>query len=375
MKKLYFYSRSIAVCFVAVMVSIAVSAYDLDNSKGESIVPAYGQVTLEFDEEIAIIDSDSSSNAMLNYIRDFKLDSKRNIYLIDQKHPGILIFNSKGFFQREQGKMGQGPGDFMRPSRLYLDPRDFIYVFDENNYNVTGLAPDGKVILFVRLNLPLTGDIFVTPRGDVYAFHRNLEQTGPVRRLTAINKKGEQVKKIAEFKDSGYLVKRSKEGGAVMGGMIHQYTPDAYLYPLDGGSFVYGYNMENSFHIYDTANEKDRVITLPGSKIEITSEEEKYFEKTCGKWAMLPDYRPFFKRLLCDEKGRIYVTRTKPVLSEEKSIEIDVFSKEGKYLYRVTSPVVITFIRDGFIYNVGKDKSGDAILKRYRIKNYRHLYY
>lgn len=375
MKKSYFYPRSIAACFLVVMVSITVSAFGMDNGKGKTIVPAYGQVTLEFDQELVIIDSDSSSNAMLNFIRDFKLDSKGNIYLLDQKHPGILLFDSKGTFQREQGKMGQGPGDFLKPSRLYIDRRNFKYVFDENNYNVTGLAPGGKVILFTRFKSPPASDIFVTSGGDVYAFHRDLDQTGLVRRLAAINKKGEQVKTIAEFKDSGYMVKKDKGGGAVMGGMIHEYTPDAYLYPLDGGSFVYGYNLENNFHIYNTADEKDIVIVLPGSKIEITGKEEKYFEETCGQWAMLPTHRPFFKRLLCDEKGRTYVIRTRPVLSEEKSIEIDVFTKEGKYLYRMISPVVFSFTRDGFVYSVGKDKSGDAILNRYRIKNYRSLRY
>ena len=375
MNKRKAYAISTHLYFLAVLISITFIMYGTIYGEGETIVPAYRQVILKFEEEIAIIDSEASSNAMLNYILNFKLDSKGNIYLLDQKHPSILIFDSKGSFQGEQGKLGQGPGDFKNPMRLYIDPRDFFYVYDATNYNVTGLSPDWKVTLFTRFQAMLGSELFVTPAGDIYAFFRDMEQSGPIRRLSLTNKNGEQIKVMIEFKDSAVIVKGNKETGMVAGAMIHEYTSDAYLYPLDLNSFVYGYNMENNFHIYNTSNNKDRVITLPGSKTKITSEEEKYFEDTCGKWAMLPDYRPFFKRLLCDEKGRIYVTRTRPVLSEEKSIEIDIFSKEGKYLYRATSPVVFTLVRDGFVYNAGKDKSGETILKRYRIKNYKSLHY
>lgn len=344
-----------------------------DSGEGENVHPSHGQLNLEFDEERAIINSDSSANAMLSYIRDFRLDSRGGFYLLDGKHPGIMLFDSQGAFLRQVGETGKGPGNFLRPSRLYIDPRDVIYVYDEGNYNVTGLAPDWKVTLFVRIVRSLSSNIFVTPEGDIYAFVRDLEQTGPVRRLAVFDKKGVRVKTIAEFKDSGYLIKRDKVGGAVMGGIIHAYSPDAYLYPLDNVSFIYGYNLENTFHIYNTILGKGKDILLADKKNPITGKEQEYFEKECGKWAMLPTHRPFFKSLLSDEKGRIYIILTRHVLSEEKSTKMDVFTRDGNYIYRLTSPVIPSLIRNGYVYSLAKNDSGDAIIKRFRIKNYSSL--
>jgi len=344
-----------------------------DSGKEETAHPAHGQLTLEFVEECAIINSDSSANAMLSYIRDFKLDSRGGIYLLDAKHPGIMLFNSQGAFLRQVGEIGKGPGNFLRPSHLYIDPRNVIYIYDEGNYNITGLAPNWKVTLFVRIVRSLSSDIFVTPDGDIYAFVRDLEQTGPVRRLAVFDKKGVRVKTIAEFKDSGYLIKRDKVGGAVMGGIIHAYSPDAYLYPLDNVSFIYGYNLENTFHIYNTIQGKGKDILLADKKNPITGKEQEYFEKECGKWAMLPTHRPFFKSLLSDEKGRIYIILTRHVLSEEKSTKMDVFTRDGNYIYRLTSPVIPSLIRNGYVYSLAKNDSGDAIIKRFRIKNYSSL--
>lgn len=375
MKKRTLCTKSISLFFLAVMLLITGLSSITDKGEKATTHPAHGQLTLEFDEERAIIDSDSSANAMLSYIRDFKLDSRGRFYLLDGKHPGIMLFDSQGVFLRQVGEIGKGPGYFLRPSRLYIDPREITYVYDSGNHNVTGLSPDWKVTLFVRIIRSLSSDIFVTPNGDIYAFSRDVDQTGPVRRLAAFNKKGVRVKTIAEFKDSSYLVKRNRAGGGVLGGMIHTYSPDAYLYPLDNVSFIYGHNLENTFHIYNTAEGKGKGILLVDKKVPIKSKEQEYLEKKYGKWAMLPAHRPFFKRLLSDEKGRIYVILTRPVLSEEESTKMDVFTREGNYIYRLTSPVVPSLIGDGYVYSLAKDDSGDAIITRYRIKNYASMKY
>jgi len=160
-----------------------------------------------------------------------------------------------------------------------------------------------------------------------------------------------------------------------MGGMIHEYTPDAYLYPLDRDSFVYGYNLEDKFYIYSVKEQECNVFPLAVKKSPITGDEEDYFEKTCGKWAMLPVHRPFFKNLLTDDKGRIYVFLVNPVLSEEKSIRMDVFTKKGEYIYRVTSPVIPLSINAGCLYVLDKDEADNPIIKRFRVKNYASMKY
>lgn len=345
-----------------------------EGTDGINIRPIYGQILLEFDAADDIIDSSSSSRAMLVYIRDFKMDGRGNFYLLDSKHPGILLFDGKGYFTRQIGKFGKGPGDYTKPSRLYIDFRDHIFIYDQGNYNVTGLDPELKVRFFARIRSLINSDIFVDSNGFIYAFVRDLEATGPVRQLALFNEKGERVKTIAGFRDSGFLVKKGK-GGAVIGGMLHEYSPDGYLYSLDKDSFIYGYNLENKIFLHNAKKLKSTPITLAAKKSLITAKEKEYFEKKCGKWAMLPVHRPFFNKLLSDEKGRVYVSLVNPVLSEEKSIKMDVFTKSGEYIYRMTSPAIPLLIRDGCLYALGKDESGNPIIKRFRIKNYASLKY
>ena len=361
---------NVSLCLIITILLATALLTGMNTGKGEAAIPTHGQLILEFESQHAVIDSDSSARAMLSFVRDFKMDSRGNFYLLDLKHPGILLFDGKGSFLRQHGKMGKGPGDYMRPARLYIDNRDHIFVYDQGNYNVTGLDPDFKIRLFTRISSPISSNIFVSTNGDIYAFVRDLDQTGPVRRLVVFNEKGERLKTIAGFQDSGFLVKRGKGGGAVMGGMIHEYTPDAYLYPLDKDSFVYGYNLEDKFYLYNTKEQKSRVFPLAVKKSPITGDEKDYFEKKCGKWAMLPVHRPFFKNLLTDDKGRIYVFLVNPVLSEEKSLNIDIFTQKGEYIYRVTSPVIPLSIKDGCLYVLDKDESDNPIIKRFRIKNY-----
>jgi hypothetical protein len=86
----------------------------------------------------------------------------------------------------------------------------------------------------------------------------------------------------------------------------------------------------------------------------------------------LPDHRPFFTRFYNDDSGRLYVIRFKPITEKDiTSSEIDVFSKDGYYLYRMTWPFVPQVIKGGFLYEVRQDEeAGLTKIIRHRIKNW-----
>jgi hypothetical protein len=335
--------------------------------------PAFGQWPLELESEYIIINTDSASKAMLSYVRDFKMDSKGNFFLLDLKQHGVLIFNSKGTFRQRLGLIGRGPGDFQIPWKIFIDYQDHIHISDRQNHNVTELSPDGKVRHITPVSPPINSDFFVSPQGDIFGFVRDIEQNGVVRRLVEFNHKGERSETIAGFHDASIGFKRSRGGGGVMGGRIHKYTPDAYLYPMDKNTFCYGFNLDNKIYIYHIGDKKSKVVPLPGEKEPITDDEKEYFERTCGKRVQLPGHRPFFKKILCDEKGRIYLFRVNPILSDEKSQTIDVFNKEGIYIYHLQSSEDPILIRHGYFYTLAEDESKDVIVKRFRIKNYKSM--
>jgi hypothetical protein len=92
--------------------------------------------------------------------------------------------------------------------------------------------------------------------------------------------------------------------------------------------------------------------------------------------------------MMSDEKGRIYVFRKKSILDEDRNEIVDIFSKEGLYLYQIKLPLIqraLLFsipisICNGSIYFSDystRDELGVAIpkLKRLRIKEYESLKY
>ena len=86
----------------------------------------------------------------------------------------------------------------------------------------------------------------------------------------------------------------------------------------------------------------------------------------------MPDHRPYFRRFLSDDLGRLFVVRFKPITEKDiKTSEIDVFSKDGYYLYRMTWPLVPQVIKGGFLYEVRQDEeAGLTKIIRHRIKNW-----
>lgn len=82
-------------------------------------------------------------------------------------------------------------------------------------------------------------------------------------------------------------------------------------------------------------------------------------------------YRPFYNRILKDDKGNIYVRKLKSVFDEEKSEEFDIFNPEGYYLYKIKLPFTPHLIKAGYIYHVHTDEeAGEIRLIRYMVKNW-----
>ncbi|MGB8958509.1 MAG: hypothetical protein WCC00_05810 [Candidatus Aminicenantales bacterium] len=86
----------------------------------------------------------------------------------------------------------------------------------------------------------------------------------------------------------------------------------------------------------------------------------------------MPDHRPFFSNFLSDDEGRLYVIRFKTILERDTPArDIDVFSKDGLYLYRLAWPFSPEVIKGGFLYEVRQDEDkGLTRIIRYRIANW-----
>lgn len=62
--------------------------------------------------------------------------------------------------------------------------------------------------------------------------------------------------------------------------------------------------------------------------------------------------------------------RTKSILDEGKEEEVDIFSKDGIYLYEATLTFQPGAARNGCFYTLSKDEEGRRQIKRIKIENY-----
>jgi hypothetical protein len=77
-------------------------------------------------------------------IRDAAVDDAGNIYLLDVQLNQVHVFSPDGEFLRDIGREGEGPGEFRRPSGLFIMPDGRIAVSQFMPGRIILLNPDGS---------------------------------------------------------------------------------------------------------------------------------------------------------------------------------------------------------------------------------------
>lgn len=169
--------------------------------------------------------------------------------------------------------------------------------------------------------------------------------------------------------------------------LSHDYSPYLCFSPLNKKGVVYGYSPEYKLFFVDQAGnnflivkkdepfhsisekEKDKIIN--GALEDTARDGAKWPRDVVEEAANFSRSRPFFKRILSDDKGRIYVSRLKSVLDKSEQLEFDIFSQDGYFLYTAKLPFTPEIIKDGFLYNIySSEERGEVLIKRYKIRNW-----
>jgi hypothetical protein len=150
-------------------------------------------------------------------------------------------------------------------------------------------------------------------------------------------------------------------------------------------SLYYGFDQDYTVHVVDQEgrplfafSKAEKPVPISAEEIVLTRKEGIFGRERFGKGDPektdlgMPSHRPFWSRFVSDDLGRLYVIRFKPITEKDvTSSEIDVFSKDGFYLYRMTWPFVPQVIKAGFLYEVRQDEeAGLTRIIRYRIANW-----
>jgi hypothetical protein len=163
----------------------------------------------------------------------------------------------------------------------------------------------------------------------------------------------------------------------------HWYTDNVCFCRRSADSIYYGGSLDYTVRAVDSGGRPLLAFTKAEDPVAISAEEKDLTRKSgIFSWSGrgdpkktnlgMPDHRPFFWNFLSDDAGRLYVIRSQPITEKDVvARDIDVFSKDGFYLFRMTWPFTPQVIKGGYLYEVRQDEDkGLTRIIRHRITNW-----
>ncbi len=90
--------------------------------------------------------SNGSGDFDLTYVRDVRLLSDDRLVAFGIIGARLMVFGADGKEQRIIGRLGKGPGEFMRPGGVVVLPGDTLFLNDMANNRLNWVTPDGRFV-------------------------------------------------------------------------------------------------------------------------------------------------------------------------------------------------------------------------------------
>ncbi len=345
--------------------------------------PVFGDLTFDLEVDLDISDK-KSRKFNFHEVSSITLDNQENIYALDTGKNCVFKFDKNGNYLQKLGRKGQGPGEFERPTNLIVDNQNNLYVSDQRKIHVFNSS--GKFVKSIRLNYKIQ-EFFVDSESHIIAISHLISEEGTEKGVLKFNISGIEMKEMVRFPDIRAITRKDKEGKKFNIKVYHEYNYWPYLYPINGQKFIYAYPFEYKMFKMSNEGELELIIEKKESPKSISSKEkrsivERIEEHTSRRGrrfprelvenaCQFPPHRPFFNRILVDDKERIYVRRVDSILDKIEVIRFDIFGEDGYYLYKTKLPFTPEIIRKGHIYDIYYSEELDDIeIKRYKVKNW-----
>ena len=349
--------------------------------------PLFGENEFILEENLSISYGENEGD-IFGSVTAIELDNDNNIYLLDTKRCRILSYDKKGSYRFSFGSKGNGPGEFRRPLDFFVrEEKEEIYVLDDRIIHV--LDGKGNYKNQIKLNHYAT-DFFINKEDydfiiSYLMYSKNIKE----KVLGYFSPDFSKRKKIAQFFE-GKIVKKYSGGKHIVFHFNHIYTPEFLFQRTFDSKCIFGHSSEYSLNVVSEKGIPLLTIEKEEDASPISSEEKRmiyernlpYIEK---KWSkeifkevlQFPPHRPFYKKILVDDKGRIYVGRLSSILEMGKENRIyvfDVFDKEGYYIYKIRSPIKPYVIKEGCLYSIdNRSDEEDIKIRRFKIVNWREI--
>ncbi len=333
--------------------------------------PLYGEFVFDLKEDLRLGGDPEKEASYFPKGASLTIDAVGNLYVTDRGNNRVQMFDKTGAFVRTVGRQGQGPGEYMFAGFVYIGEDGDIWV--EGGPQWVVFSKDGLFLKNVLVSKSMRQKMLGPGGSFIGTTQPSAARGDPKHELIRVESDGKTFRTIAEFRGEISQAKRAIS--------FHSYSNSIAFAPVTLGSFVYGFTDEYKIYVADFDGRTTLVMTKDEKPQSISGNEKNETRKN-GVWGVtgsnnpeegifFPDHRPYFSRLMADDAGRIYVFRSKSILEKDAPIRVDVFSREGVYLYRMTWASRPAAIRSGFLYEVREDpETSEYLVIRQKITNW-----
>lgn len=293
------------------------------------------------------------------------IDRDGNIYVVDREEAKVKVFNKDGRFVRAFGKKGRGPCKLIDPFYIRTIEGKGIMLYDGSNRRLSYYTFEGHCLEEVSaakyrdVNI---GDPQVDSKGNIMPIIFYLKRIP--KRVVWMAQERRYIQHLVKFDPNfnPYITISSFEFSIGFGErplIIPRFT---HLVRKDD-SIIWGIYSENSKYELYVANAEGKIIkkiVKEYNPVKIPEEEK------AGRVA--PEYFPPFRRITCDDEGKIYVKTYEK--DKDNRVFWDVFDPEGRYITKFSLPKreMIFRIHKDHLYTL--DEEGipfEGFVKRYRV--------
>ncbi|WP_420614680.1 hypothetical protein [Candidatus Palauibacter sp.] len=332
-----------------------------------NVVPDDPSPTWTLVEELRVGSFDGDGHDVFGELRGLVVLPDGGFAVLDSQAQEVRVFAADGSHRATYGGEGEGPGELRDAHGLMLDPRGRIWVTDPANDRMSVFDPDNGFVESFRYHFSFYSYIW---QGTMTAAGRIVRPTRSRQGFEVYDLNMELVESISPPSDPGRgitpeeaLQRRGRgtpsgfawqsRDGRRQGFMsvpfyprgVRYYDREGMAWAGDHEADPPGYRMRRQHLTGDTtlivvARKPHVPVTREDRDAAIEGIRERLRERgadTDRDWSKIPDVKPAIANLFTSVEGNIWV-RTPPANASSAEATWDLFSSDGAYVGRVTSP-------------------------------------
>jgi hypothetical protein len=307
------------------------------------------------------VGGDDDDELFFGVLTQITSDDKGNIYVLDAQLSEVFVFTPAGEYIRSIGREGEGPGEFRRPSDLFITPSGNVAVMQRMPGKIVLLTPDGDPI--GNHALPETDGMRMFSGGrragdDVVLSAQQMRRTDGgfeiKSSLIRVNTDGEQLATYAERTDTRDMANMEMDEKTFGRG--------ALVWSTDPNGRVNTSEDFDTYHIdvWAADGTLERVIERDYESRVRTDEEKKRsmprvrIRRRGGRAQQMnikmSDTDRDIQQLYPRGDGSLWVLASRGAFdADDKTIAtFDVFDSEGRFINQITLRGDGDFVDDGF---------------------------